>query len=399
VQRHYKADKEGILADRRSETGTVAFLADTRSTGGTPARGTAAGHYLLLDALRGVAAVAVLCLHWCEGLGNSWFNGAHLAVDFFFLLSGFVMDHAYADRLRQGLGFGRFFLLRVIRLWPMIAAGAVVGLVRETMRATIGHDPDASLAAASYRFVLNLFLVPDVWSGLDAAKFPLNIAMWSLFAEFAAYSLFGLFSYRAGTWTLAAVAAISGVAVAVWLAIYYDPSSNAPYFSGLSYVFDIGRAIFPFTLGMLLYRLRDRLPKLHLQPVASMAILAGVLILPQSLVGLPVRIGLLIGFFPLLVLASARTQLGGWTAKLATLLGDLSYPLYAIHTPLIWLIGAVLGVIATKAHIALPKIALGVVVLPATVAFAYFLLRFYDEPLRRYFGRLYRRSEPSKTAP
>ena len=79
--------------------------------------------YELLDGLRGVAAFAVIWYHFFEGFATSptdqWMNHGYLAVDFFYVLSGFVIGYAYDDRWRDGgMTAGRFMLRRVIRLQP-----------------------------------------------------------------------------------------------------------------------------------------------------------------------------------------------------------------------------------------------------------------------------------------
>ena len=91
-------------------------------------------HLLLLDALRGVAALIVLCYHCFEGFAtsvvNQGCNHGYLAVDFFFILSGFVIGYAYDDRLRDGsVPTGMFFRRRLVRLHPMVVFGAVFGLL------------------------------------------------------------------------------------------------------------------------------------------------------------------------------------------------------------------------------------------------------------------------------
>src|ERR1700755_49340 len=83
-----------------------------------------------LDGLRGVAAIAVMTRHLPQFLGAVSYHGragvllgptpkSYLAVDFFFVLSGFVLAHAYQARLQAGMGPGRFLLMRVIRRWPL----------------------------------------------------------------------------------------------------------------------------------------------------------------------------------------------------------------------------------------------------------------------------------------
>lgn len=86
-------------------------------------------HYHLLDGLRGVAALIVMWYHVFEGYafaGNTMienFNHGYLAVDFFFMLSGFVISYAYDDRWGGSFTMKDFFKRRLIRLHPMVIMG------------------------------------------------------------------------------------------------------------------------------------------------------------------------------------------------------------------------------------------------------------------------------------
>ena len=88
-------------------------------------------HYEILDGLRGVAAVMVVAFHLLEAHsgGNHLaqiINHGYLAVDFFFMLSGFVIGYAYDDRWNR-MSIGTFFKRRVIRLHPMVIMGSIIG--------------------------------------------------------------------------------------------------------------------------------------------------------------------------------------------------------------------------------------------------------------------------------
>lgn len=93
-------------------------------------------HYALLDGLRGVAALLVLWYHVHEGFAFASgapiigsINYGYLAVDFFFMLSGFVIGYAYAARLHRSMSLGNFARRRLIRLHPMVVFGALLGVV------------------------------------------------------------------------------------------------------------------------------------------------------------------------------------------------------------------------------------------------------------------------------
>ena len=102
-------------------------------------------HFELLDAMRGVAAIAVVLFHFMEiaqpDYRNSFIPHSYLAVDFFFCLSGFVIAYAYDQKL-AAIGLKRFFLLRLLRLHPLVIIGTLIGLF------AFIYDPFSSLAGS-----------------------------------------------------------------------------------------------------------------------------------------------------------------------------------------------------------------------------------------------------------
>lgn len=86
--------------------------------------------YEVLDGLRGVAAIMVLLFHCLETyipvFGTQHINHGYLAVDFFFVLSGFVIGYAYDDRWNR-MSTWDFFKRRLVRLHPLVVAGTLLG--------------------------------------------------------------------------------------------------------------------------------------------------------------------------------------------------------------------------------------------------------------------------------
>ena len=131
-------------------------------------------HYDLLDGLRGVAAILVLFYHIFEGFAFAeatngvgsgiitTLNHAHIAVDFFFILSGFVISYAYDNRWQQ-MSMGQFFKRRLIRLHPMLVMGAVLGFAAF---AFVGFERwDGTTAPTSWVMIallLTMFMIPAV---------------------------------------------------------------------------------------------------------------------------------------------------------------------------------------------------------------------------------------------
>jgi peptidoglycan/LPS O-acetylase OafA/YrhL len=164
-------------------------------------------HYKSLDGLRGVAAVVVLLFHIFEAYTldpyEKFVNHGYLAVDFFFVLSGFVIGYAYDDRWKT-MSFGNFFKRRLVRLHPMVIIGMVLGAVLFYF----GASPEFSLIAGVpvwkllLYLVLGIFLIPtppsvDIrgWQEM----YTLDAPCWSLFYEYIANILYGLFIRKFST--------------------------------------------------------------------------------------------------------------------------------------------------------------------------------------------------------
>ena len=89
-------------------------------------------HFQVLDGLRGIAALVVVIFHFMEiaisDYNNNFIAHGYLAVDFFFCLSGFVIAYAYDSRIKI-LGLKSFIKLRLMRLYPLVFVGSILGLL------------------------------------------------------------------------------------------------------------------------------------------------------------------------------------------------------------------------------------------------------------------------------
>ena len=153
-------------------------------------------HYALLDGLRGIAALLVLWYHVQEGFAFAegapvieHMNHGYLAVDFFFILSGFVIGYAYDDRWNKSLTMGNFFKRRLIRLHPMVVLGAVVGAVCFLLQGSVQWDgTHVATSSVMIALLFALFFIPALPGGMGEVRgngeaFPLNGPAWSLFYE------------------------------------------------------------------------------------------------------------------------------------------------------------------------------------------------------------------------
>ena len=166
-------------------------------------------HYDLLDGLRGVAAILVLWYHVFEGYAfaaNAPIietpNHAYLAVDFFFILSGFVIAYAYDDRWGKSMSSGNFFKRRLIRLHPMVVMGAVLGVITFLLQGSVQWDgTHVATSAVMIALLCAMFFIPAVPGCSyeirgNGEMFPLNGPAWSLFFEYIGNILYALFIHR-----------------------------------------------------------------------------------------------------------------------------------------------------------------------------------------------------------
>jgi peptidoglycan/LPS O-acetylase OafA/YrhL len=321
-------------------------------------------HYAGLDGLRGVAALAVVLFHFAGDCGlKGLVPRGYLAVDFFFGLSGFVIAAAYARRLGEGLGLKRFAAIRVRRLWPMLILGDLLGALAAVLTWSVTGSPDPRIIAVAA--LAGLFCVPTT---LDRSAFPFNAPAWSIVYEMAVNLLWAAWAPRLTTRALAMAVGVSGLALGAALALHGGADGGS---SLADWDLAAARTLFDFGLGLLIFRLRPRLP---LPLPVSGIVLAGLLLVPARLGWGPDALAIFL-VFPVLVVAGS-TAAGG---PLACFAGRMSYPLYALHYPLIAVFrylmrGQVLS------HAMAPGLVL--LELATAIGLAWLALRFIDDPIR-----------------
>ena len=345
--------------------------------------------FVALDGLRGVAALSVVMLHWF-GSSRSLFAHSYLAVDFFFMLSGFVLAYAYEDRLAAGLSFRAFAIKRLVRLYPLVLAGTLTGLAASLavahLRPRAPVEAQVMMAAVARALV---FLPTLKASPVGYGVFPLDHPTWSLFFELAVNLAFALHltlsRRRLSLAALLLIAALSGGFLLRAAALHrgVEVGFKPEHFLG-----GLPRTIFPFVIGVALYRLhRPGERKVE----SGWAVLALALAL-TALFLTPTRgpwaalmdLGCITLVFPALIMAGARMAPVGLAQRLCRWSGDLSYPVYILHAPI--LLGVGLLAAAHPSVADLRRLA-GVAAL-ATIAAAWTALKFYDEPVRRRLNRL-----------
>lgn len=266
-----------------------------------------------LDGLRGIAALLVLCYHALTIFRPDAprFAG-YLAVDFFFMLSGYVMARTYEARLATGWPVHAFFWVRLRRLWPTCMVGMLLGIPMLAHTAPAGWETS---------LLLNLLLLPAMAFHL----FPVNSPIWSVSAELLGNGVHGLLLHRLSLRWVAVLAA--GLlwalveAAAHWGSL--DIGWSKDNLPGL-----LPRVLFPYLIGLLMFRAWHDIPPLPMPGWIAPMLLGCLMLLPPSVLG---DLAFVLLLCPLLILAGLQ-----WSPPRAAIaLGAASFPLYAVHYPLL----------------------------------------------------------------
>lgn len=356
-------------------------------------------HYPLLDGLRGVASVMVVLFHLCEAHATSHFdqliNHGYLAVDFFFLLSGFVIGYAYDDRW-QKMSVADFFKRRLVRLQPLVILGSVIGAICFYFGASnffliISSVPVWQVLVL---MVIGATLIP-IPPSLDirgwAEMHPLDGPAWSLFFEYIANILYALIIRRFSKPVLAVLVFLSAcLLLHLALTSLHGDIVGGWSITGEQLHIGIARTMYPFFAGLLLYRVAKPARFKQAFLVSSVMIIV-ILAIPRIgdashlwMNGLYDALSVII-LFPLIVYIGASGEVKGkFTLRICKFLGDLSYPIYITHYPLIYIYTAWAADHKLKLQDALPVALLTFV---AIILLGYASLKLYDEPVRAWLRK------------
>ncbi len=357
-------------------------------------------HYQILDGLRGVAAIIVVFFHLAEPLSSSHLNNVvnhgYLAVDFFFLLSGFVIGYAYDDRWNK-LTFSGFMRRRVQRLQPLVVLGMTLGAIGFyftdfAIWPLIHTVPVWKLIVV---MLIGYTLIPiplsmDIrgWEEMH----PLNSVGWSLFFEYIANILYALGLRKLSNKALSIFVVLAG-AVLLHFAV---TNSNGDITGGWTLNSEhmrvgLTRTIFPFFAGLLLSRVA-RPTYIKNAFLGCSLLVAAVLFMPRIggaehfwINGLYEALCIII-VFPLVVYIGASGVVRSKTEeKICKFLGDLSYPLYITHYVLVYFYVA--WVSNHKGITLLQASPYALLTFFGTIILAYASLKWYDEPARAWLRK------------
>lgn len=367
--------------------------------------------YEILDGLRGVASMMVVAYHLFETYSHDpmhqILNHGYLAVDFFFVLSGFVIGYAYDDRWNR-MTLKDFFKRRLVRLHPMVIMGTLIG-------ALLFYFGDCSafplISETPWWKMLLLFLLGctmlpaltswDIrgWSETNS----LNGPTWSLTLEYIANILYALF-IRHFSKTLLCIFVIGTAFLTIDLTMNLDvfnlfsANRSAAYtvIGGWSITPDqiyIGmtRLLYPFFMGLLLSRI-NKLIKIKRGFWWCSVLIIVMQAMPRIggmenmwMNGAYEAFCILI-ICPLIVAIGAGSDIKGKkSVAVCTFLGEISYPLYITHFPLVYM-----QIAWANNHPDAPLgtvICLSVSIFILSVGLAYGSLKLYDIPVREWLKK------------
>lgn len=359
--------------------------------------------YVALDSLRGIAALGVAVFHLLvrDGFANwPFFRASNQFVDFFFVLSGFVIAASYGERLARGYPLRTFLWLRLGRIWPLHAVILAVYVLIECVLALTGtshggrvpftgtRDPLAILPAL---LLVQAFTMPSVGTW--------NTQSWSISVELGLYVVFALAWRMTGRWTVVLGAAFAGLLLAVW---ELQPESVGVWVWAMRGFAGFGLGVGVRTLERWLVG-QGLVPSFTTASLLEGAALVGMVLIvnPAS----PLYASDLLFAALVLVFALGR---GWFTDLLGTapfvFLGSISYSLYMVHGFVIGRAMDVLGVLQHWSPVPLverPEGTMGMLVTPRAVtdllslaivataiALAWLTWRWIEEPCRRWSRRM-----------
>lgn len=355
-------------------------------------------HYEILDGLRGVAAIMVVFFHIFEAFATSHLdqriNHGYLAVDFFFILSGFVIGYAYDDRWKS-MTVKEFLKRRLIRLHPLVVFGAVLGAIMfYTQGCSVWDVSTVSIGMLLIATLLNALLIPATINteirGVGE-MYPLNGPSWSLFFEYIGNILYALIIRKLSTRALMFLVGVAGGGLALFAIlgplgdICVGYSLNGENMLGGSL-----RLLFSFSAGLLISRVfKPKKIKLAFW-IASLAIIV-VVSIPRIggseylwMNGIYDAVCTII-VFPILVYVGASGEVTNKISiRICKFLGDISYPLYMVHYPFIYLYFAWVKNRELSFEQSLPG---AIALVLGSIGLAYLCLKIYDIPIRRYLTK------------
>lgn len=337
-----------------------------------------------LDLVRGVAALVVLIYHadFMFGLRGQLLPAGYLAVDLFFVLSGFVLSLNYGSQImNRTASLWSYAAARFARLYPLFLATTAIGVFIMTLRHQTRYGYIDTIPLLKSAFA-NLLMLPSFATPYDIQTlYIFNPATWSIFFEVIASFLFFFYIGRASRRALIVLACLSGAALVATI-VAMDTVDLG--YATFNFWAGFPRVVYSFTVGVLIQRAFAtspwRMPRavLFVMLLALLAVMQVKLFLPAS----PVFDCFAVLFFlPAVVVVSAGVSLDGMWRSIATFLGEISYSVYLLQGALIIIAAGLAQALAGEKIYDL-GIWVGFVFVPCAMILSFATYRLYEKPAR-----------------
>ncbi|AFL88561.1 putative acyltransferase [Terriglobus roseus DSM 18391] len=358
---------------------------------------TPGGHHRfhLLDALRGLVSVLVVYLHAPAYLNLRAGHDTTLGVDFFFCLSGFVIAFSYERRLALSLTFKQFLRARLIRLYPIYLFGLLEGTISFLLVMVKFPLSIGDVGRLSILFGLQTLILPGFGVWKSHLLFPLNFPAWSMFFELLVNIAFAAAIRKkiASNKALIATYAVS-LALMIGLTTQYKGTDVGWGLNAGHLIGGTARVCLSFVAGVLILRYTRANPRKsfsdRISIFASLGIIIALLLILQS--PHPVlrtklfQLLAISSLLPATVYLGSRCHVSKRLAPVCAFLGDISFPLYLIHAPIMVLfdLPAVKALLLRLPSLQ-PLVVPSVLLIAGTIS--YFVMTYYDLPVRAFLRR------------
>ena len=342
--------------------------------------------FLLLDGMRGIAAFIVMQRH-LEYLWNFKVFRSYLAVDLFFILSGFVIANAYEPSLKAGLlSRWTFLKIRFVRLYPAFLVSLIMCVIVQILinGSNIGNT-NFKVVELLKQFFLTAAFMPNGHYSTEYL-FPINVPYWSLMFELLVNIIYAFFIPWLNDFKLTIIVIVSA-ALLVFISFSNNGLNVGVIFTLSQLAFGLVRSMFGISCGVLIFRKRASAPSGWAKSSITLAALAVAIILllkPDfAQFNFIVDLLLVVVLLPLLVwLGSWKQPLQGQTVL--AVLGSASYPIYLFHIPLAGLLSHLFGQDIYN-HAPWSGLAYAAIIFIFAVIFE----RRFDEPFRARLSKLF----------
>ena len=343
---------------------------------------------ILFDIMRGMAAIAVVIFHMNNILGaySLGMQKGYLAVDFFFILSGFVIAANYSAVSRPNLTLLDFLVARIARLWPLFILATILGCIAALLQLH-RFNANADISSVFISLAFNGLMLPTFFDTSGLGKlFPLNPPAWSVFFEMLVNIVFFLCLRRL---TLKPLLIVTTVFAFFLICIAYDNGGLNGGWVLSSFHVGAARVLFGFAAGMALYLISQKWD-INVRWFNSVVLVTTLCAMFFLAGGWMTDCIIAICIFPALILLASKCHVSGNLAKLFGMLGDVSYSVYLLQSVVMFAAAGICKAIFGHKLIEFAPIS-GIVFVIILLIISYISWRFFEVPSTNYIRKLYRK--------